>query len=86
MKKVREWSDQVSVGIWDNCAFTVTLYADKAVARIPYVRWRDNSGNLAYRKVILSAKDEARLRQITKDEIGDDKDYTDAVIWIAWNY
>ncbi len=79
-KAIRTWTDQVQVGIFENCNMVVKLFADKATARIPYVKWTGNSGNLDYRTVVLSADDEAKIRQLA------DNDYTSAIMRIAWEY
>ncbi len=39
------------VGIFLDAEYTVRDYKDKIVVTVPFIRWRGNEGNLAYRKV-----------------------------------
>ena len=41
------------VGIWKNQTSTARIYNDKIIVGQPYVKWIDNSGNLAFRKVAI---------------------------------
>jgi len=43
----------VKVGIYENSSYVATVYANKIILTIPYVRWIGNSGNYAERKVAL---------------------------------
>jgi len=43
----------VQVGIYENSSYVATVYANKIILTIPYVKWVGNSGNYAERKVAL---------------------------------
>jgi hypothetical protein len=49
-------SRAVSVGIYDNCAYTARIYADKIIVTCPYVKWLGNTGGYAERKVAIRDK------------------------------
>ena len=43
----------VQVGIYENSSYVATVYVNKIILTIPYVKWVGNSGNYAERKVAL---------------------------------
>jgi hypothetical protein len=45
-----KFSRAVSVGIYNNCEYTVRVYVDKIIVISPYVRWTGNTGGYAERK------------------------------------
>ena len=75
-KLIREWEDTIEVGIWDNCRTTIRLYADRAIYKAPYVRWRDNSGSLDFEAGRIVGADLAALLKIQQEEEEDGEDYT----------
>ena len=84
-KLVAEWSDRMAVGIWDNTYWSVRLYADRAIARLPYVKWINNSGSLEYRTERLTGKALDTLLAIAEQQVADDADYTERVKRIVWD-
>lgn len=76
-KLIAEWSDSVKVGIWDGCDTSIRLYADHAIYRAPYVRWRNNSGNLDVASRRITGADHAALLAIAAEEAEDCEDYTE---------
>ena len=76
-KLIREWSDDIKVAIWDNCHTTIRLYADRAIYRAPYERWRNNSGSLDFASRRIVGADLAALLKIAREEDEDGEDYTD---------
>ena len=49
-KPIYTISKDVSVGIWNNAQYVARIYTDKVIVVSPYVRWRNNSGSLDYKK------------------------------------
>ena len=52
-KLLHEITRDHDVGIWNNQTSTARIYNDKIIVGQPYVKWLDNSGNLAFRKVAI---------------------------------
>ena len=77
-KLIATWSDDIVVGIY-NSTWTVRLYADRAVVRIPYVKWVGNTGGYAERHERITGKLHAELLEIKRQETEDDVDYTGRV-------
>lgn len=75
-KLITEWSDSIQVGIWENCATSIRLYADRAIYKAPYVKWRNNSGSLDVETRRITGDDLKALLQIAKEEDEDGEDYT----------
>lgn len=75
-KLITEWSNSIHVGIWDNCATSIRLYADRAIYKAPYVKWRNNSGSLDVETRRITGDDLKALLQIAKEEDEDGEDYT----------
>jgi hypothetical protein len=62
----------------------VRLYSDRAIVRLPYVKWVNNSGSLEYRMERLTGRLLTELLAIAEQEIADDADYTSRVNAIVW--
>ena len=78
-KLIREWTDEIKVGIYDNCTWSVRIYADRAIVRMPGVKWEGNTGGYhlyRYRALGRCLRD---LLALAQSEIDDDEDYTDSV-------
>ena len=43
-------TQNVSVGIYDNCEYVARIYADKIVFLSPYIKWIGNTGGYLERK------------------------------------
>lgn len=78
-KLIAKWSDSIQVGIYDNSSWSVRLYADRAVARIPYVKWVGNTGGYAEQHERITGKQHAELLEIARQQVDDEADYTDRV-------
>lgn len=75
-KLIREWSDRIQIGIWENCSTTIRLYADRAIYKAPYVRWQNNSRSLDVSSRRIIGADHAALLKIASEEVEDAADYT----------
>ena len=88
-KKIKTWSDDVKVGIWDD-QWTLALYDDKAILHAPYVKWVNNSGSLAEHVVRFDAESGTKtleqFRKIAAQEIEDEEDYTERIKELVWDY
>jgi hypothetical protein len=88
-KKIKTWSDDIKVGIYDD-QWTLTLYDDKAILHMPYVKWINNSGSLAQHitrfDVDSGAKTLAQFRKIATQEMEDEEDYTERIKELVWDY
>ncbi len=84
-KLVKKWEYDLQVGIYDSILI-VRLYADRAVARVPHVRWVGSTGGYAERYVRIDGADLAALLRIAQQEIDDDADYTDRVALRVLDY
>jgi len=86
-KKIRTWSDNVKVGIWDD-RWNITLYEDKAILHMPYVKWVNNSGSLTTRTTRFDKDSKicSTLKKIASEEIEDGEDYTEEVRREIWDY
>jgi hypothetical protein len=79
-KVIKVWEDWYQVGIWENCKQSVKLYEDRAIIKIPYVKWVNNSGSLDWSTERVTGKMLALLSTIAKQEVEDQEDYTDQVM------
>ena len=52
-KFMHEITSNSKVGIWGNQVFTARIYDDKIIVIIPYLKWVNNSVNLAYKKTVI---------------------------------
>lgn len=84
-KKIKTWSDDIKVGIWDD-QWTLTLYTDKAILHMPYVKWVNNSGSLTEHVMRYDANDRdfAIFQKIATQEIEDGEDYTERIQELVW--
>ena len=80
MTLITEWSGQR-----DNC-WSVKLYQDRAFARMPEVKWKDNSGNLRFREFEITGEYHTELLALAASQIEDDVDYDDEVYTIMASY
>jgi hypothetical protein len=65
MKPLYEISNDIHVGIWDNCTRSANIYADKIIVREPYVKWINNSGNLAWKRIAI--RDQKTIKAVIAD-------------------
>jgi hypothetical protein len=83
-KPIRVYSGEIQVGIWERCNWSVRMYEGKAIVRMPYVKWVNNSGSLdftkeriepGYRltKLLALVADERSGK--TTDSFGDNRDF-----------
>lgn len=71
------WTDSFSVDIWENCTFTITLYADRAVYKGYATKWDNNTGTLSQFARRITGKTHAALLALDKSGEEDGEDYTD---------
>jgi len=83
-KRITSWSDNISVGIWNNEYWTLRLYADRAILRYPTVVWSGNSGSLYHEAARITGRVHEALLKIAHDEIADGSDYTERVRQLIW--
>jgi hypothetical protein len=57
-QKMKSESFECTVGIYNTQA-TVRVYADKTIVTAPYVKWVNNTGTLAFRKVRFDGPQDA---------------------------
>ena len=82
-KLVAEWSGNIHVGIYDS-EWTVLLYEDRAIVRMPYVKWSGNTGGLDIARHRLVGRELQRLLEIARQQVEDSEDYTEQVKEIVW--
>jgi hypothetical protein len=91
-KPLRVYSGELTVGIFERCKWSVRLYSDKAICRVPYVKWENNSGTLDFLKERISSGfrlDELRcllddeLKGKTLDGYGCELDFDKEALWIV---
>ena len=78
-KLIKEWSGNITVGIYDNSTWRVRLYADRAVVTMPTVKWRGNTGGYHEDKYRLTGRWLADMLAIANAQTEDNEDYTDRV-------
>lgn len=78
-KLVREWTGEINVGIYDNCTWSVRLYADRAIVRMPGVKWKGNTGGYHLYRSRVVGREMTDLLALAQREIDDDEDYSDDV-------
>jgi hypothetical protein len=76
-KLVAEWSGQIKVGIYDNCSWSIRLYEDRAIVRMPGVEWTGNTGGYHLYKTRETGYKFRDLLAIAKREREDEESYTD---------
>ena len=64
-KLLHEITRQADVGIWANQSISARIYNDKIIVGQPYVKWANNSGNLAFRKIAI--RDKKAVEAVLKD-------------------
>jgi len=88
-KKIKTWSNDIKVGIWDNETWTLTLYNDKAILHMPYVKWIGNSGSLDEHVTRFDTESGGkmleRFKKIASQEIEDGEDYTERIKELVWD-
>jgi len=75
-KLIKKWAGELQVGIWERCDWSVRLYPDRAVARMPFVKWVNNSGSLDESYQRITGPKHAQLLALAQAEIEDDADYS----------
>lgn len=75
-KLVAEWSGSINVGIYDNCTWSIRLYEDRAIVRMPGVKWQGNSGGYHLYRTRETGRKLAELLAIADRESADAEDYT----------
>ena len=82
-KLIAKWSDEIQVGIWERCDWSIRLYEDRTIVSMPYVKWVNNSGSLSYRQSRITGAAHARLIALAQQQIDDDADYSAEACEIA---
>jgi hypothetical protein len=82
-KLITEWSDTIQVGIYDDCTWSIRLYEDRAVVKMPGVKWVGNSGCYHEYRYRITGSDLTRLLQIAQE---DDADGTEEALSLATDY
>ena len=69
-KRLCKWEGWEKVGIWDNVHWQVCLYDGFATIRRGYIKWRNNSGDLAEGRYRVTGRVYEKIRKIhKKDEV-----------------
>jgi hypothetical protein len=84
-KLIARWSDEITVGIWDDEKWTLRLYEDRALLKFPTVSWRGNSGSLEYASTRITGRVHNALLNIAAEQADDDEDYTEQVRELIWD-
>ena len=79
-KLLREWTDTTTVGIYEDCTWTVRLYEDRAIIKMPGVRWTGNTGGYHLYRSRATAEQLAELRAVLAEEREDDEEYDDTLL------
>ena len=66
-----EITNDVSVGIYDNCQQVARIYDDRTVAILPYVKWVGNTGGYAERKFRITGPAHAEILAAINDGADD---------------
>ena len=74
----RTFALDVKVGIYDT-EYSMQICADRVVVRSPYVRWRGNTGGLAFRRDTI--EDKLLLERITAAMAEADEDEIYNEVW-----
>ena len=82
-KLVAEWSGQINVGIYDNCEWTIRLYEDRAIVRMPGVKWVGNTGGYHLYRTRETGRKLAGLLALAAQEKADETDCTDRALEIV---
>lgn len=84
-KLIAQWSDDIKVGIWDNEAWTLRLYEDRAVLKYPTVKWSHNSGSLDYVSARITGRIHAALLKVAADQTDSIEDHTERARELIWD-
>jgi hypothetical protein len=79
-KLLREWAGEIDVGIYENCTWSVRLYEDRAVIKMPGVRWTGNTGGYHLYRSRASVEQLRELRAVLADEQADGETYDDNLL------
>lgn len=79
-KLLREWTGTITVGIYECCTWTVRLYEDRAVIKMPGVRWTGNTGGYHLYRSRATDEQLAELRAVLAEEQADDEEYDDTLL------
>jgi len=85
-KLVAEWSGRINVGIYDNCTWTIRLYEDRAIVRMPGVKWTGNTGGYHLYRTRETGRKLAALLAIAERETADAEDYSDEALEVVSDY
>jgi hypothetical protein len=85
-KLIAEWSDSIKVGIYDNCTWRIRLYHDRAVVKMPGVKWEGNTGGYHEYIYRIVGDDHAMLLEIAKNQEVDGEEYSEEAYEIASDY
>jgi hypothetical protein len=83
---VAEWSGSINVGIYDNCTWSIRLYEDRAIVRMPGVKWQGNSGGYHLYRTRETGRKLAELLAIAARESADAEDYTADALEVVSGY
>lgn len=82
-KLVAEWSGKINVGIYDNCTWMIRLYEDRAIVRMPGVKWEGNSGGYHLYRTRETGRKLRDLLALAAQETADATNYTDRALEIV---
>ena len=85
-KLVAEWSGRINVGIYDNCTWTIRLYEDRAIVRMPGVKWTGNTGGYHMYRTRETGRKLAALLAIAERETADAEDYSYEALEVVSGY
>ena len=84
-KLIAEWSGSIDVGIYDNCTWTIRLYEDRAIVRMPGVKWEGNTGGYHLYRTRETGRILRELLALAAEEKSDSEDYSDRALEIVTN-
>lgn len=64
-KPLRTFSGIITVGIYKNQRWTVKVYADRTITKIPYVKWEGQTGTLEVEREVIPLRT-ARHQRLVK--------------------
>lgn len=81
-----EWGGTINVGIYSNRSWSIRLYADRAIVRMPGVKWTGNTGGYHLYRTHETGCRLTALLALANREHADSADYTDEALEIVSGY
>jgi hypothetical protein len=66
-KLLAKWSGELTVGIYERCAWSIRLYEDRAIVRMPYVKWIGQTGTLDFARNVYTGRILRKLLALAAD-------------------